>query len=142
MPYLRLHLPTVSMEQKRFLAQRLIEITLRAFHLRSGDRYRISVEFVSHSWERSADRFWPWARGEPKFTLEVLGHGMTKGEQQAFSEEASDLLAQTLPMKSTSLLDRLLGIETDAHCQIAFQFGELSAAVSEPYVIHADSVAA
>jgi hypothetical protein len=131
-----------SVEQKRFIAQTLIELTLRAFHLSSKDRSQISVEFVSHSREHAANRIWPSPQREANCLLEVLGHGLTEEQQRTFLEEATAMLPQILPGKSKGRLSRLLGIKAEAHRRIAFQFGELSPAVSEPYVVHTGSLAA
>lgn len=138
MPYLRLHLPNVSLEQKRFIANELIDISLRSFGLRGRDRYRISVEFVSHS-RRLA---WPYTPPEERFMLEVWGHDMTEAQKRAFSEQATVFLARVLPAKSRSLVARLFGMRADTDRQVAFEFGELSPAIREPFVVHPGSQAA
>lgn len=143
MPYLRLYLPNASVEQKRFIAQNLIEITLRAFNLCSEDRCQVSVEFVSRSRQDAADWLLPSTLRDTDFVLEVLGHDLTEEQQRVFSEEAASMLAQILPVKARRRFARLFGIKkTDAHCPVALQFSELSPAVSEPYVIHPRSRAA
>jgi hypothetical protein len=138
MPYLRLHLTEASIEQKRWIAQELIEITLRSFRLRRADRYRISIEFVSHS----HDPAWPLGAPEADFVLEVLGHNLTRTQQRAFSAEATALLARVLPTKPEGRIARLLGIRANHQRDIAFEFHELSPAISDPFVVHPPSVAA
>lgn len=138
MPYLRLHLPEASVEQKRFIAQELIEITLRSFRLRRADRYRISVEFVSHT----HDTAWPLSYPEADLVMEVLGHNLTRAQQRAFSADATALLSRILPPKPGGRIARLLGIRTNDQHEIAFQFHELSPAISDPFVVYPPSVAA
>ena len=45
MPYLRVYSQAVPIEQKRVIAEKLIEITLRTFHLRAQERNRITIQF-------------------------------------------------------------------------------------------------
>lgn len=142
MPYLRLYMPKASVEQKRFIAQNLIDITLRAFHLRKADRCQISIEFVSQSREHAANRFWPSTRRDADFTLEVLGHDLPEAQKRAFSEEATAMLAQILPVKLEGRIASLCGIKADTHRHIVFRFAELSPAISEPFVMHSDALAA
>lgn len=138
MPYIRLHLPDASIEQKRVIALELIDITMRAFRLRSSDRYRISIEFLSHS----RGHVWPLTRRNPNFLVEVLGHNLTEAQKRAFSREATVLLARSSPPKSENRIARLFGIKLDAPPRIDFQFGELSQAISEPFVVHTNALAA
>lgn len=139
MPYLRLYLPEALSEQKRFIGQNLIDITLRTFHLRPEERYQISIEFISL---RAANNLGPETPRGADFMLEVVGHDLTEGKKRAFTEEASALLTPLLPLKSKSRMARLLGIKPNLSRQVAFQFGELSPAISEPFVVHPGSEAA
>lgn len=133
MPYLRLYSAEVPIEQKRVIAQKLIEITMHAFCLRPEERYQISIEFIS----------------EPKSSLhdadcifEVLGHDLTEEKKRVFAGETAAVLTPLLPLKSKMRIARLLRVKPDVSPQIAFQFGELSPAISEPFVVHFSSQAA
>lgn len=65
-----------------------------------------------------------------------MGHDLTEGTKSAFAAEAATMLDQFLPPKSKSRIVRLLGVKPDISRQIAFQFVELSPAISEPFVVH------
>ncbi len=132
MPYLRLHVPELSIERKRIVAQQLIDITLRAFHLRPKDRYLISVEFVREP--RAA--YLGSTDGSQDCLLEVIGHNLTEAAKRAFIAEATSMLGEALPLRLKSRVARLVGIKPDAARQIGFEFGELNPAISEPFVVH------
>ena len=142
MPYIRVYLPKVSIEQKRTIAQHLIDITLRTFHLRNQDRYRVSVEFVSMLRERAVNQFEPSISTSPDLVLEVMGHDLTESTKRAFSQEAGAVLAQFVRSNPRNRVAHLLGIRPPAPPKIAFEFGELNPAVSEPFVVHPHSRAA
>jgi hypothetical protein len=129
------------MQQKRILAQNLIQITLHAFRLRAEDRYRVSVEFVSSSRLRLVNPSRPLTSSNTDCTLEVMGHDMSEEIKRAFTQQARALLARLLPPKEDLFL-RALRIKPDSSLQIAIQFGELNPAVSEPFVVHPHSHAA
>jgi hypothetical protein len=103
------------------MAEKLIELTLRTFHLRAQERNRITIQFQSIP--RGSD-----------FTLEVIGHDLTEERRKAFAEEASAMLARLVPVKPRSRIARLLGIKWDAPPQIVLRFDELSPAISDPFV--------
>ena len=139
MPYIRVYLPKVSIDQKRSIARKLIEITLRTFHLRPQDRYSISVEFISMI---RARRLGLSSTDSTDLMLEVMGHELTEGTKRSFAKEAGGMLNQFLYSKSKSPFARLLGIKPEPPPKIAFQFAELNPAISEPYVVHPGSLAA
>jgi phenylpyruvate tautomerase PptA (4-oxalocrotonate tautomerase family) len=142
MPYLRLHSPKVPIEQKRIIAQRLIEATMRAFHLRPNERYNVSVEFVSEPNSSAADLVGGSLGRHADCIFEVMGHDLTEAKKKAFAKEVAALITPLLPLKSRMRLARLLGVKPDESHQIAFQFGELTPAISEPFVAHPSSKAA
>jgi phenylpyruvate tautomerase PptA (4-oxalocrotonate tautomerase family) len=136
MPYIRVYLPQASIEQKRSIAENLIEITLRTFQLHKKDRYRISVEFVSMLRSSAAASF---AISDPDcdaYTVEVMGHDLTERKKTAFSREAAATLAQFCSLTPTNPIARLLGIKLQSPPRITFRFGELNPATSEPFVVH------
>ena len=142
MPYLRLHLPEVPVEQKRVIAQKLIEVTMHAFRLRPEERCQVSIEFISEPKSNATSRIWRSSPRDADCVLEVMGHDLTEEKKKAFAEETSAVLTRLLPSKSKMHVARLFGMKPDVPRQIAFQFGELSPAISEPFVVHSSSQAA
>ena len=142
MPYLRLHLPEVPIQQKRVIAQKLIEIAMRAFRLRPEERYQVSVEFISDPKPTMADRMVGANPPDTNCLFEVMGHDLTEEKKRIFAKEAAALLNPFLPEKLKMRVARLLGVKPNESRQIAFQFGELSPAVSEPFVVHSGPRAA
>lgn len=134
MPYLRLYTRDLPIEQKRVIAQKLIEITLRTFQLRAEQRYRTSIQFITLPQVCGADEPQAAIPRDADLTLEVLGHDLTEEKKRAFAEEAAAMLAHVAPMKPRNRIARLLGMTADSSQQVALQFNELSSAVSDPFV--------
>jgi len=142
MPYLRLYARGLPIEQKRFIAQKLIEITLRTFKLHANQRYQTSVQFISTSHTSGGGGL---PEGTPRgadFTLEVIGHDLTEEKKRAFAEEAAAVLAPMAPVRLGRRIVRLLRIRAKSPQQIALQFNELSPAVSDPFVLDSQPWAA
>jgi hypothetical protein len=135
MPYLRLYARDLPIEQKRVIAQTLIEITLRTFHLQADQRYRTSVQFITLPQVSRVDGLRSAIPRNADFTLEVMGHDLTEEKKRAFAEEAAAMLAHVAPAKPGSRIARLLGIKANSSQQIALQFNELSPAISDPFVV-------
>ena len=133
MPYLRLYARDLPIEQKRAIAQKLIQITLRTFHLRPDQRYRTSIQFITRSQAVNGPK--PAIPRGADFTLEVMGHNLTEEKKRAFAEEAVAMLTPLVPMKLRGRIARRLGIKTDATRQIALQFNDLNPAISDPFVV-------
>jgi hypothetical protein len=142
MPYLRLYSSDVSIEQKRAIAQRLIEITIRAFNLRLEERHSVTVQFIQSPQRSGVDSFQPLIPRGADFVLEVIAHHLTDAKKQAFGEAAATMLPPLLPTKARSRLARLLGIKSDPDRQVALQFAELSPAISDPFVADSERRAA
>lgn len=142
MPYLRLYSAEVPIEQKRVIAQKLIEITMHAFCLRPEERYQISIEFISEPKSSAASWIGRSSLRDADCIFEVLGHDLTEEKKRVFAGETAVVLTPLLPLKSKMRIARLLGVKPDVSPQIAFQFGELSPAISEPFVVHFSSQAA
>lgn len=142
MPYLRLHSAEVPIEQKRIIAQKLIEITMHAFCLRPKERYQVSIEFISEPRSSAASGIGRSSLRDADCIFEVLGHDLTEEKKRVFASETAAVLTPLLPLKSKMRIARLLGVKPDVSPQIAFQFGELSPAISEPFVVHSSSQAA
>jgi hypothetical protein len=141
MPYIRFYSQELPIEQRGLVAQKLIEITLRAFRLRANDRYQTSVQFITLprvlgvvgrlATPHNAD-----------FTLEVLGHRLSEEKKKAFAKEARAMLGH---FPSAGLWERIasvFGIKVHKPKQVALQFHELSPAISDPYVVHSDHLVA
>jgi hypothetical protein len=139
MPYLRLYTRKLPIEQKRVIARNLIEITLRTLKLRPEQRYQTTVQFITVP-RMGCSSGLPASICEAEFTLEVLGRGLTEPKERAFAEEATAMLEQLKQANPWSRFARLLRREA-AH-QVAFQFSELSPAVSEPFVVGSQYIAA
>jgi hypothetical protein len=135
MPYLRLYSRHLPIEQKRVIAEKLIEITLRSFRLRAAARYQTSIQFITLPQVCGVDGIQPSIPRDADFILEVLGHGLTEDKKRAFAEEATAMLTHLVPMKPRSRIARLLGVKADTPRQIALQFSELSPAISDPFVV-------
>lgn len=142
MPYIRVYLPKASVEDRRFIAQRFIDVTLRTFHLRAEERHRISVEFVSSSPARWADYLMHTTEEREDFMVEVMAHELSEERERAFSNAAAAVLDELLTFRWQSRIARLFGIKTHTPPKIAFRFGELNPAVSEPFVVHSGPLAA
>ena len=138
MPYLRLYSRDVPIDQKRVIAQKLIEITLRAFQLRGEDRNRITIQFIPLPQPWTIDGLKPLIARDADATLEVRAHDLTEGKKKAFAEEAIAMLAHLIPAKPRGRIARLLGIQARRPRQVALQFNELSPAISDPFVVDAE----
>lgn len=122
MPYLRLYSRDMPIDEKRLIAQKLIEITRRTFNMPPEKPNRITIQFIP----RDAD-----------FTLEVTAHDLTEGKKRAFAEEAVPLLAHLEPVKPRSRIARLLGVKSDTPRQLALQFNEPSGeepSMGDPFI--------
>lgn len=142
MPYLRLYSPHLSLEQKQLIGQKLIDITLRAFHLRAEQRYRTSIQFITRCQVRQPAGSQVDIASDADFTLEVIGHNLTEREKRAFAEEAGTMLSGFVPRSLPCKIASLVGIKSDSTPRVAFQFSELSPAVSDPFLVHSERRAA
>ena len=133
MPYLRIYSPDIPIEQKRVIAQKLIEITQRAFHLLPEERHRITVQFILPPRASDIDSFKPAGPRDDDVVLEVIAHHLTEAKKGAFRAEAATRLVPLLPAKARSRIARLLGIKLDPP-QVVLQFDDLSPAISDPLV--------
>ncbi len=132
MPYLRLYLPEVSIAQKRHIAQKLIDLTLRTSRRRRHwDRDQITIQFLPQ----------PRKRGECR--VEVLGHNLTSVNQRAFAEEVGPMLVRSLHLNVKNRLAWLMGIETRLSPKVDVHFRELpfDAVVAEEGTVAEEFVA-
>lgn len=138
MPYLRLYSQEVPIDQKRVIAQKLIEVTLHAFHLRPEERNRITIQFVPLSELFEVDSLQPMISREiPRdvdVMLEVMGHDMTGRKKRAFTDALAAMSDHLMPVKPAGRIARLLGFGGVPPRQIALQFKELSPAISDLFV--------
>jgi hypothetical protein len=141
MPYLRLYARELPIEQKRVIAQKLMDITLRTFRLRANQKYQTSIQFITRQVSGVDGLRAAIPRGAD-FTLEVIGHNLTEEKKKAFAEEAVAMLTPLVPVKLRGRIAWRLGIRTDATPQIALQFNELSPAISDPFFVDPQSRAA
>lgn len=134
MPYLRMYSQHLPIEQKRVIAQKLIEITLRSFHLCAEDRKRITIQFISQPQLSGGDSFPPAIPPDGNVVLEVLAYDLTEEKKCAFTEEAAAMISDVVPPKPTSLIARLLRAKAGTLRQIALQFHELNLGVGDSFV--------
>ncbi len=134
MPYLRIYSRDVPIEQKRIIAQKLIETTLHTLQLRPEERDQITVQFIPPPQMSGVDDQQLVIPSGADFMLEVMAHNLTDAKKRAFREEAATILAALLPTKTRGRIARLLGIRADATHQVALQFAELGPAISDPFV--------
>jgi hypothetical protein len=132
MPYLRLYSPDLSIDQKRVLAQKLIEITMRTFHLRADERCRTSIQFITLPHVCGVGGLQTETPRSADVMLEVMGHDLTEEKKRAFAKEAAVVLTHLVTVKPWSRIARLLGIEAGAP---QLQFSELSPAISDPFLL-------
>lgn len=126
MPYLRLYSLDVPLAQKRLLAQKLIEITLRAFRLPAEDRHRINVQFISLPIRHTAASRHPVIPRDANCFLEVNDLGLTEENKRSFADEVMPMLTKELAEKTTSRFVRLIRFRADTSRQVALQFTELN----------------
>lgn len=140
MPYLRVYSRGLPIEQKRIMAQKLTEITLRAFQLPAEHRKRMVVQFVTES---QLDRLDGHASlpSDADFKLEVIVHHLTESRKKDFGKEAVTIFADLAHPTLWERINRALGGKA-ASQRVVFQFNELSPAVSDPFVVDQDLLAA
>jgi hypothetical protein len=143
MPYLRYyHSQDVPIEQKRVIAQKLIDITIHAFRLRTEERSRITIQFIKKPKECDAEGWQLAIPRDTDCTLEVMAHDLTEGKKNAFTAEAGAMLAHSIPVKQRSLISRVLRLASGPPARVALQFSELNSAVSDPFVASSERLAA
>lgn len=122
----------MPIERKRAITQKLIEITLRAFHLRPEERHSITVQFIPPPQTSDIDGD-PTPFSHPTdFVLEVIAHQLTDGKKRAFREDALTKLSPLLQSK-TARIAGLLRMRLDPRRLLTLQFAELSPAISDPF---------
>jgi hypothetical protein len=94
-------LPEISIAQKRHVAQKLIELTLRTSRRRRyWDRDQITIQFLHQAHPRQ--------RGECR--VEVHGHNLSSVNRRAFAEEVAPLLIRSLHLNVKNRLAWLMGV--------------------------------
>ena len=86
MPYLRLYCSEIPIAQKRVIARKLIDITLRTFALRREDRARMIVQF-QELWKVNRTHESQPVSQQDDCILEVNADGLTDEKKKAFAEE-------------------------------------------------------
>jgi len=124
MPFLRLYSREVSLAEKRWLAEKLISITLGALQLPPEERSNISVQFVPRELA-PADSDSPFSADEPAAVLEVSHSDLTVHNVRALVEAATPLLGQSAVVPRPGRIAKMLGFEPDPARQVGFQFNEL-----------------
>jgi hypothetical protein len=141
MPYLRLYARDLPIEQKRAIAQKLIDITLRTFKLGANQKYQTSIQFISRQVSGVDGLRAAIPRGAD-FTLEVIGHNLTEEKKRAFAEEAAAMLTPMAPVRLGRRIALMLGFRESSRQKVCLQFNELSPAVSDPFIVDSQRFAA
>jgi phenylpyruvate tautomerase PptA (4-oxalocrotonate tautomerase family) len=123
LPYLRLYCSELPIAQKRVIARKLIDITLRTFALRREDRGRMIVQFEG-IWKANKANEWQSVSQKDDCILEVNAEGLTAEKKKAFAEEVTPMLARSLQREPESRLARFLGFKAEPTRQIAIQFND------------------
>lgn len=142
MPYVQLYSRPLQLEQKRVIAEKLIEITLRTFRLRPDQRHQTSIQFVTLPQERRVNGLQLLISRQSEFTLEVLGHNLTEEKKSAFAREAAAMLADLVPPGPWTRIARVFAPSAGRRRAVTLQFHELYPAISEPYVLHSERLVA
>jgi hypothetical protein len=142
MPYLRLYSRNLPIDQRRVIAQRLIEITLRTFHLRADQRYRTTIQFITLPGVGGADELQSVIPRNADFALEVIGHNLPEEGKKAFTDEAEDMLARLAPLKLGIRIAQILRIRPGSPRRVDLRFSELAPAISDPFFVDSQHRAA
>ena len=126
MPFLRLYSRDVPLDEKRSIAQKLISITIDAFHLTPVDRDLICIQFVPrHRSPAAASVLHDEPQQPSEMVLEVLDDDLTVEKITAFVQAATPVLSRSSAASRLSHFARLLGIRLVPSRQVAFQFSEM-----------------
>jgi hypothetical protein len=107
------------------LAEKLIRITLGAFHLRPEERASITIQFVPRELAPASSES-VFSADEPAAVLEVSHRDLTVRNIRALVEAATPLLRQSAVVPRPGRIAKMLGFESDPARQIGFQFNEMS----------------
>lgn len=136
MPYIRLYSRDVPLHEKRWIAQRLISITQRTFHLLPEHADNISIQFLprykSPAMIEAAEND---AAEAPEITLEVSSEQLPPDAVSAFVEAAAPMLSHSAAVGRRGQLARMFKLGANETRQIAFQFNQLTSEMSEVPVL-------
>jgi hypothetical protein len=121
-PYIRLYSQLLSLPSKRSIAQKLISITERTFHLRPEECGNINVQFLPPP-SRDSDETSEESPSETADVfVEVSDRYLTPEKITAFVEASAPMLSGSVLTSESRRFARMLGLEADTCLQIAFQF--------------------
>jgi len=136
MPYIRLYSRDVPLHEKRWIAQRLISITQRTFHLLPENADNITIQFLPRYKSPAViDATESGSTETPEITLEVSSEQLPAESVSAFVEAAAPMLSHSAAVGRRGHLARLLRMGVDETRQIAFQFNQLNSQMSETPVV-------
>jgi hypothetical protein len=141
MPYLRLYSANIPIVQKRVIARNLIDISHRVLNPHSDEGPRTTIQFITLPQQTDGGLEWAIPR-RAHCMLEVIAHDLTKERRQAFAAQTASMLAQLMPINWLAQIARRLGLHIIKPENIAFQFSELSPAVSDPWETNQQPLAA
>jgi hypothetical protein len=132
MPYIRLYSRDVPLNEKRWIAQRLISITQRTFHLLPERAENITIQFLPlHRLPAIGDAAGTGSSITPEITLEVCSEQLSVEAVSAFVEAAAPMLSHSGAVGQRGKLIRLLRMGAKQTRHISFQFSHLNSQILE-----------
>ena len=122
MPYIRLYSRNIPLHEKRWIAQRLISITQRTFHLLPEHAENITIQFLPKHKLPAAENI---SAQPPDVMLEVSSEELPEEAVSAFVEAAAPMLSHSAAVGGRSQLSRMLRLGANQSRQIAFSFNQL-----------------
>jgi hypothetical protein len=124
MPYIRLYSQPLSLPSKRSIAQKLISITERTFHLRPEECGNINVQFLPPASRdlRDLDESRLESNETADVLVEVSDRYLTPEKITAFVEASAPMLTSSVLTTESRRFARMLGLEAETCLQIAFEF--------------------
>jgi hypothetical protein len=136
MPYIRLYSRDVLLHEKRWIAQRLISITQRSFHLLPENADNITIQFLPrHKSPAMIEAPEDSSAQPPEIMLEVSSEELPEEAVSSFVEAAAPMLSHSAAVGRRGHLARMLRMGANETRQIAFQFKQLNSRISEVPVV-------
>ncbi len=136
MPYIRLYSRNVPLHEKRWIAQRLISITQRCFHLLPENADNITIQFLprhkSPAMTQACDNI---SAQTPDMMLELSSEELPQEAVSSFVEAAAPMLSHSAAVGRRGQLARMLRLGGNETRQIAFQFHQLNSLTDDVPVV-------
>ena len=122
MPSIRLYSRPASLDEKRWVTQRLLPIAARALSLAPDERKEINIQFVTRSASTIERAGLSRTVASADVVVEVCGSQLTAEQITAFADAAAPMLSASPLTTRRSRFARMLGIKADPSNQVSFQF--------------------